>query len=469
MSLARRAVWPEARGLPHLGWWALLALALALLLTLGGIPAAAALALLIVQRARPFDFLTSCLIVVMWGSVIDYTTGQLTLEMSLLSIALVYMVFCYVLWQRADLLSFPSTPITRPMLLYQGLTLINFARGLMAGNSARYAGLELIAAWAIGCCLLVCNLRMQRAAIATALAWLCATGFVHAGLGLHSYAAFHGRRGDNSFEPVSGMVAALLLNFALRESRPRRVVLWLALMLPCVLHQLLSFTRGDWIALISSTLFSVLVFSARGPGSGERWRRSALVVAGLGGLVAASGAIGALTFNISELWQTVGTRFASSTGTEYSYATQSNVWRLVELANALRHIHESPWFGKGLGYTILFTEPIFWSLHSEWFIHENYLLVWLKQGLVGLALFVWLLIAAVRTGLKGRNLPDRWQASWCAGTAAVTFHLMIYSLVHFPLAEVNSCFALALMWGGAMAMTARETTVIRWRRQAPSS
>ena len=181
--------------------------------------------------------------------------------------------------------------------------------------------------------------------------------------------------------------------------------------------------------------------------------------------MAASGAIVALTFNMSELWQMVGARFASSAGTEYSTANLSNVWRLVESAHALRHIFESPWFGKGLGYTILFTEPIFWSLHSEWFIHENYLLVWLKQGLLGLALFVWLQFSAIRTGLRGRHLPDRWQASWCAGAAAVTFHLMIYEFVHFPLAEVNSCFALALIWGGAMSLTARETTVIRWRRR----
>ena len=111
-------------------------------------------------------------------------------------------------------------------------------------------------------------------------------------------------------------------------------------------------------------------------------------------------------------------------------------------------IIHSPIIGYGLGYSFVVKDPITFKSEEHWFVHQNYLLVWLKQGLIGLALFVWVLISAFLTGWTGRNRKDPYEAAWCAGAAAVALHLLIYCNVHFPLAEVNSTFAVALMWAG---------------------
>ena len=46
--------------------------------------------------------------------------------------------------------------------------------------------------------------------------------------------------------------------------------------------------------------------------------------------------------------------------------------------------------------------------------------------------------------------------------SAVVF-CVVYSLVHFPLAEVNTTFPLALVLGAAMRLTATGTIALRWK------
>ena len=137
--------------------------------------------------------------------------------------------------------------------------------------------------------------------------------------------------------------------------------------------------------------------------------------------------------------------------------------RLAEYADAIDHASRAPWLGHGLGYTFLTREPIGFTVMEQWFVHQNYLLVWLKQGLLGLALFVWMLWAAARLGWRGaRHHEDPWESSWCAAAAAATIFLMTLSLSNFHLDEVNPTFSLALLWGGTMALENRGTLRLRW-------
>jgi hypothetical protein len=65
------------------------------------------------------------------------------------------------------------------------------------------------------------------------------------------------------------------------------------------------------------------------------------------------------------------------------------------------------------------------------------------------------MFACLRAALQGTAAcPIAVQQSWCAGTAAMCLYLIVYQLVHFPLAEVNSVFTLALALGVTMAMHA---------------
>lgn len=444
-------------------WWLLLAVVLALFLGVHWIAALGVLAFAVVQRARPLDVLASCLMVVGGATFINYTRGGLTYELSLLTLGILWMLFCYVMAFRGEMFVVRRAAVTVPLLCYLGLSLFNFLRGLAVGNSLRYAGLEILAALALGSCLLFANLRLDRGRLTTMAAALWVVALGHCALGLYIFSKIHVRTGSIYFTAVPGIVAALLFNFALRARASRtRWMLMLAL-LPLLTHQFLSFTRGYWLGLIGSTLFSIAVYGGRGAGSRERWLQSARLLAGLAGIVASGGVALTVLFNIRNLGDLALSRLSSSTGTQLTFETSSNIVRLVEYARALEDVLLAPWFGHGLGYSFVLREPLGQTVNDQWYVHQNYLLVWLKQGLLGVALFVATLVAAVRTGLDGRRLEEPLAAAWCTGAAAATVFVMIDSCVYFSLAEVNATFPIALIWGGAIALTAKGRWQLRWR------
>jgi O-antigen ligase len=265
------------------------------------------------------------------------------------------------------------------------------------------------------------------------------------------------------FAPVPGVVAMMMFNFALREPKRSRMLLWLIAMAPLLAQQFLSFTRGFWFGLIGGALFSLVVYVGRGEGVSLRARRAVAALVMLGGMAALGIMTLGLVLGIGQVWELAGNRFASSAGTKYTWASSSNVVRLLEYVHVFEDIAEQPIFGHGLGYFFVVPETIGGKLKEQWFVHQNYLLVMLKQGLIGLVLWVWLLIGFVRTGLRGRNLPNRTEQSWCTGAAALVVYCMVYGLVHFPLAETNTTFTLALAIGAAMPLVASDRLALRWK------
>lgn len=454
-------------------WWLLLVAVLALALFVHPIAAVAVLALVIIQRARPLDFLTSYMMVVVVGSFINYGggfgSGALTSQLSVLTVFLVFMLYCYVLSRRWDSLILPQTPATLPLLLFFGLTLVNFVRGIAIGNSLHYGGLELLACLALVSCLLVSSRKFSEREYQVALLWLCVMGTCHFFLGAYVLSLFHRRLIGLYFSPVPGVVAMLVFNFALRARTRAKAVLWLLVMVPLLAHQFLSFTRGFWMAIIAGILFSLIVYIGRSEGARDRARSAGFSLAFLGVVAAVSIGVIAVGLGIGHVFELAGNRFASSAGTKYSWESSSNVVRLVEYFHVLDLITENPIFGHGLGYFFVVREPVYFSLIEQWFVHENYLLVTLKQGLIGLGLWVWLLVAFVRVGVNGRRLPNLDEQAWCTGAGAVVIYIMVYSLVHFPLAETNTTFTFAMILGAAMRMTSRGSTALRWkgRRSLP--
>lgn len=466
MSVMANPAAPARQEFPHIGWWVLLAGIVALYFTVNWIAAAAVLVFLIVQRARPFHFLTSYFLVVTAASFINYGRGQLTAELSLLTVGILFMLYCYVLERRKDAISFAQTVVTKPLLLYFGLTVVNFFRGLLIGNNPQYAGLELIAMLALFSSLLIGSRRLNRSELIVAMFWLWITALAHCALGFYIFGIIHVRTGSIYFTPVPGVVAMMLFNFALRDPHPARRWMWLLAMGPLLAHQFLSFTRGYWLGILGATAVSLLLYGGWGTGWGPRWKRgivSLLVLTGVG-LVGAFMLSSA--FGIGDILGLAGNRLASSTGTEYTWEASSNVVRLVEYLRVFEDIVKSPWVGHGLGHYFVVREPIGFTLLEQWFTHQNYLLVWLKQGIIGLVLFIWILIALLRNGIRGTRLPDVWESSWSAGGAAAVIYIMIFSMVHFPLAEVNTTFACALIWGATMGMTSTGNTTLRWRTKA---
>ena len=465
MSAMRTATAPRVPVAPPLAWWLFGGLCVALSLFVHWVAGFALLGLVVIWRARPLDFLTSYLIVVLLGSFINYGSGTLTAQLTVFSGFLVFMLYCYVLERRWDALVIPRTPATVPLLIYSALTIVNYIRGMVVGNSARYAGLELLALLAMMSCLLVASKRFSKLELRFSVLWIWAMSLGHFALGAYIFSIIHMRTIGVYFAPVPGVVAMIVFNFAIRQKSRLRMFLWLLAMAPLLAQQFLSFTRGFWMALIAGILFSLVVYIGRTAGVRDRMNRAGTALAMLAAIAAVGIAVLAVGLGIGHVFELAGNRFASSAGTKYTWESSSNVVRLVEYFHVLDLIVESPIFGHGLGYFFVVREPINFSLVEQWFVHEQYLLVTLKQGLVGLALWVWMLVSFIRTGLRGRRLADPDEQAWCVGTAALVVYCMVYGFVHFPLAETNTTFTFALAVGGTMRYVATDTIALRWKNR----
>ena len=221
-------------------------------------------------------------------------------------------------------------------------------------------------------------------------------------------------------------------------------------------------------AMLCVIAITIPMYTGWGRGSGARWRRTGAVFGTMLGLALAGALVMALFYGQMDILEQAGGRFASIGGTEVKAETWSNIDRLTEYATVVDLILKSPWVGYGLGYTFLWTEPLTLDTKPQWWVHQNYLLIWLKLGVIGLALFIWLFWTATRLGWReSRRRSDPWESAWFATTAGATVCMAIFAMFDFPFAEVYSTYMMGLFWGGAIAMSREGVVSFRW--SAPRS
>lgn len=458
--------------LPESRWWAVLGLLLAIVFTLGWPAAAVTLLGIFIFMARPLDFLVTFLVVVAGASFVTLgggPAGALTIQLGFLTIGILGMLGLYVLSYRDRMFSIPLTSLTLPLLAYIFLSLINAIRGVLAGAELRFIGLELIATLALGTSFLIGNVfRPQRdmrlvigALIVIAFAQAI-RGFSIASVMTHSVTVYS--------MTVPGIVGVLLFNLALRSKKWPAVLGFVALSLPLFLHQFITFGRGLWTGCIAGVLLSALIFAGFGRGMGQRWKRAGQVFAMLVVLGGIGGAQAAILLGHADLLQQAGVRLASITSTEESYETRSTFARLWEYSIVANHLRKNPWLGYGLGFSFSVRLP--WSRTSasgvdqsatQWIVHQNYLLVWLKQGVIGLAVFLWMIWTAIWLGIReARRRTDMLESSLCATMAGGTAFLAVFSLSNFPFAEVSGTFLMALLWGTTMTYARSGLLRFQW-------
>jgi O-antigen ligase len=450
---------------PGLRWWAILALAMAAGVIVNWILAIGVLVLLLAQVARPFDFVGAFLVLVAGAAFVDNVGGGLTYQLAMLSCAILVMMVCYAISSRGRVFCLPKTALTWPLGLYVLLSLANAARGFLAGYSRRFWGLELIALLAVGTTFLVANAFDRRRDLRIAILGLIMIGFAAAGRGFWDFTFVKTHAKATYMLGVPGIVGLLLVNLALRSRTGVLALGWILLSLPMFFEQFITYGRGLWTGCAAGLALSIAVFVGRGPGVSQRWRRAGLVLATFAGV----GIVGTLHVVVvlgrTDVLQEAGTRFSSITSTEDKLEAHSNLIRLGEYLTVANLIRQSPWVGYGVGYTFLHRQSFTTQAREQWGVHQNYLMVWLKQGLVGLVLFVWILWAAMKLGVReARRRTDPWESTWFASMAAGTAFLATLSLSNNPFATVNETFLVALFWGGAMAMTRRGLIHFQWSR-----
>lgn len=445
-----------------LRWWLLLGALLTLGLVSNWAIAMGVLLLLLAHAARPFDFFTAFLLVVGGATFVEYTTGALTLQLGILTCGILVMLMCYAISNAGRISSIPRTALTLPLLCFLALTLANTGRGLLVGYSRKYIGLELLPLLALGSALLVANAFERPRDLRWVVVGLVLAGLAAAFGGFMTFAATRTHSAGYTMA-TPGIVAVLLINLALRSKTGTASAGLIGLAIPMLLHQFITFGRGLWTGCIAALAVSVLIYAGVGSGSGQRWRKAGLVFGSLLALGFCGALITAQAFDQRDLLSEAGTRLLSSTNTKLSQETRSNLVRLGEYLHAWNLIRESPWVGHGVGYVFPMKQVISLKPGVQWYVHQYFLFVWLKQGLLGLVLFIWLLAAAVKLGVREARRHEDWmESAWFATMAAATVFLAVLSLSNFPFGVVNEMFLLALLWGGAMAMTRKGFVTVRW-------
>ena len=454
---------PTQRWMPHYGWWVMLAMVIAIGMLGNWALASFALVVLLVHTFRPFDFMASIMLVTTAATFVYYEGGRLTFELSVVSGTIVLMLVCYALFKRKLEIDLPVTKLTWAIVAYVLLSTLNFARGVLSGYGMKYLLLDFLPVLGVGTSLLIADGFDRKRDPNLILPALIFIGFGSASLGFYIFSVIHTRTSGVYFNATPGLVALLLVNLALRADSSRRALLWLAISLPLFVHQFLSFRRALWMSGMAALVTTVAIF-AIGRGRGPRWRRVGLVL----GTLLIVGAVGAASLQVlygqGDILEQAAARFGTIGSTDQSIETRANVARLIESTAAFGLIQKSPWIGHGLGYTFLLLQMKTGQGGTEqWWLDENYLMIWLKQGLIGLLLYLWLLVAAFQTCLKpARTRQDPWEATWLATTAAATVYLAIFSITDFPFSQTNPVFLYALLFGVSMALTRSGALRIVW-------
>jgi len=140
-----------------------------------------------------------------------------------------------------------------------------------------------------------------------------------------------------------------------------------------------------------------------------------------------------------------------------------SIVRLVEARTAVQAILKAPLLGHGHGATLVVRQFFHPQTGPQWWIHEGYIMIWFKQGVIGLVGLIWLLYSALRMGIKGTSHPDRQVAGWCAASAACTVFAIVVGLTNYFFFVVSQSFLLAFVWGISLSASEPEHRPIVWR------
>lgn len=415
---------------------------------------------------RPFEPITALAVLAGAASFVNNEGGHMTRDLSVVALLGAYAMLPLLLARMQGQWRAPGGRFMLTVLAFLLWTAFATVRGVLLGNSVKFIGLEVASLGTMTYTWLAGGLRITTRDLRPGLVVLMVTGVGHVVLGLVSYAVNHIRTGGVWYTPYAGMMAVLAFCFALRARSLTTRTGWTLLMSLFLLHQIISFSRGYWLGLLGALPWTAFTYAGYGSGAWIRWRRLMGVISPALGLAAICVVITAVALGWSNLPALVGTRFGSSFSTKYSAASASNIERLLEYPATFRHIADQPLIGYGMGYTLHIREPFHHVVTKQPFVHETYLWLWLKQGVVGVVLLLAMLVLAIRTGLKGARSSDDEQAAWCLGTAGATLYLAIVDLTTFHLANINSTMLQSLLWGFIIALSRPVHLRLLWKRPA---
>lgn len=245
-----------------------------------------------------------------------------------------------------------------------------------------------------------------------------------------------GRRAPG--EPLFFATLAVTMTLIAYEGfRGWRTVGYLALAVFAVVALAITFSRGAWVATLIALGVAVVLMPAR-----RRWT-VIKYAAGLGLLALVS-----ITLFMGPLAVDIVTVMAERFGSILSAAVDLSLRnRLAESAEVVSRIAESPVFGYGLGYYYSFFPLIPYEMPT-WYVHNAYLYIWLKLGLIGLVVFlVWYFTVLIHGYRLYRALRDPFLQPLILGVTSVMIAMLPLSVTSPQFIQKDSILFLALSMG----------------------
>lgn len=228
---------------------------------------------------------------------------------------------------------------------------------------------------------------------------------------------------------------------------------------------LLTYTRALWIAsAIAMGVVMLVIF----PFYKAYLTRYFLIgIVGMGLLVSLLGTQLTQSISDSGLVTAFLSRVTSIFTPEETIHSYSLQWRIFEQEEGLRSVSEHPLLGVGLGnsyrkVTLLQGEDLGWVTKNTAsgeisrftrFLHNSYLSIAVKMGVIGLACFLWFCIAVMVSSAKlYRNLSDGQSRAIALAVPATFLGLMFWSFFHEHFIQTESTAIVGLIAGLAASL-----------------
>ncbi len=380
-----------------------------------------------------------------------------------LVLILVFIVFITnLLLKNQKILLLKRTVLNLPLFLFLFFCLEATLAGFFNGGSVRELAIELFPYLCFGLFFVVVNTLNSKKDIYYIFKLLVYVAWINSLIGIYTYiSGGFVRVGAYLFSVFPSMVAAVLICRSFYESNKRIKLRYWFMSLPMLIHLALSFTRGYWIAFLVAIFLGFILFNLLE-------RRKVLLYSGKFILVSLLLMLMILAvgknLRISKSGETLAESLVKRTqsifsvglrrGGELDVSGISNLYRLMEWKESLKRIKEKPILGYGFGYRLSFFDIFSKRKVSTWFVHQNYLLMALKIGLLGLISFIWLSLAFLKRGTYAlRNIKDPYDKGMILGFITNYLQLMIVALTNYVYANINHVPYIAFTMGAVMFLS----------------
>ena len=209
----------------------------------------------------------------------------------------------------------------------------------------------------------------------------------------------------------------IVLSRLLLDRTPFDRVLWTVMLIIFGVGLMMCFSRGVWLSVVAAVTFLLIM-------TGEKHTKILFAVLIGGGLL--------FVFSVPGVSNVVLNRIS----TAFSLQFASNQSRLLRWGQAIIMFLQSPIIGNGYGAFAMIYEPNV-SLIGEFVAqyrlgaHSEYLQVLAELGIVGFTVWVWVIVAFFRFGLRAlTHIQDRYFKSIIIGLMTAELSLLVHFTVN---------------------------------------